>query len=50
LRKTFVHHMEDGTPEHLYRNSDHVVCPLMRIHAHASAHASSTGPVGTMNP
>lgn len=42
LQKTFVHHMDNGTSEHLYRNSDHVVCPLVRIHAHASRHASSS--------
>ncbi|KAM0691237.1 hypothetical protein Q7P36_010008 [Cladosporium allicinum] len=42
LQKTFVHHMDNGTSEHLYRNSDLVVCPLVRIHAHASRHASSS--------
>jgi hypothetical protein len=34
--------MDDGISEHLYRNSDHVVCPLVRIHTHASKHASSS--------
>jgi hypothetical protein len=43
----FVHHMEDDISEHLYRNSDHVVCPLVRIQAHANTHASSIGLVAT---